>query len=161
MGTWLSRAESALLLLAPKQFVSLSWRSGDTSLGSAAPSSEHKCISNNELLWGLTEMDVLKRGVGGKAGGKCRSRFAWGSSVPCENRLGRGEAGCLFQWGPEKQSLCRCTANPGLNRAVLMVVAILSYVKKSMNKHTISLKSRWGFFITDTGYVHHNSLFLL
>lgn len=91
MGTWLSRAEPTLLLLAPKQFVSLLWRSGDTSLGSAAPGSERKCISNNEQLWGLTEMDVPRCGVGGKAGGKCRSWFAQGNSVPYENRPGRGE----------------------------------------------------------------------
>lgn len=148
MGTWLSRAEPALLLLAPKHFVSLSCQSGDVFPQSAAPSSARKCISNNEQLWGVTEMDVLRRGVGGKAGGKCRCRFARGSFVPYENRPGRGEAGHLFGWGPEKQRrLCRRMAGPGLNRAVLVVVAIQSYFKKSMNKYTISLKSRWGFLL--------------
>lgn len=42
-----------------------------------------KFISKNEHLWGPTEMDVLRCGVGGKAGSSCQSQFAQRSSVPC------------------------------------------------------------------------------
>lgn len=149
MGTWLSRAEPALLLLAPKHFVSLSCRSGDVFPQSAAPSSARKCISNNQQLWGLTEMDVLRRGVGGKAAGKCRCRcrFARGRFVPYESRPGGGGGGRAAFW-VGNWTAKKIVQTHGWPRAQQgSVVAIQSYFKKSMNKHTISLKSRWGFLL--------------
>lgn len=160
MGRRLSRAEPALLLLAPKQFVSLSWRSGDTSPGSAAPGSECKCTSNNEQLWGLTEMDVPSRGVGGKAWRQVPIPVCTGNLCALQEPTGPRGDRVTFSLGTwnTKTFVQMLT---GLNRAVLMVVDTLSYFKKNMNNHTISLKSRWGVLNTDTGSVHHKSLFLL